>query len=239
LIQILVPIYNEGENVLRVYEDLVSEGVSFDVLRFVYDLDTDTSLPYLEKLHAKDSRAIADKNEFGRGVVNALRWGFSKSSNGPVIVVMGDSSDKLSVISEMISLWENGATVVSPSRYMPGGKQHGGPPLKSAMSRVAGKILALLGFPTSDATNNFKLYDGEWLRQQTIESQGGFEIALELCYKAYSSGKVIKQLPTEWWDRTDGESNFKLWSWLPHYLSWYLRILRAITTRALSGSAVK
>ncbi len=239
MIQILVPIYNEGENVLRVYEDLIAADVSFDTLRFVYDLDTDTSLPYLEKLHAEDSRAIADKNEFGRGVVNALRWGFSRSSDGPVIVVMGDSSDKLSVINEMIALWKDGATVVSPSRYMPGGKQHGGPPLKSAMSRIAGKILGFLGFPTSDATNNFKLYDGAWLREQTIESQGGFEIALELCYKAYSDGKIIKQLPTEWWDRTEGESNFKLWSWLPHYLSWYLRILKAITTRAFSGGALR
>jgi len=92
---------------------------------------------------------------------------------------MGDNSDKLTIIPDMISAWYNGATLVCPSRYMPGGKQHGGPPLKTFLSRTAGKLLKLLGFPTADATNNFKLYDGQWLRSQNIESDGGFEIALE------------------------------------------------------------
>ena len=105
---------------------------------------------------------------------------------------------------------------------MAGGKQHGGPPLKSFLSKVSGKFIGLIGFPTCDPTNNFKLYDGSWLAKQEIESVGGFEVALELSYKAYSQGKSIKELPTEWWDRTAGESNFQLWAWMPKYLYWYL-----------------
>jgi hypothetical protein len=109
--------------------------------------------------------------------------------------------------------------------------QHGGPPLKTFLSRTAGRVLKAWGFPTADATNNFKLYDGRWLAAQRIESQGGFEVALELCYKAYCQGERIVELPTEWWDRTMGQSRFKLWRWIPKYLRWYVRALLAVTRR--------
>lgn len=224
-VQLLCPIYNEGENVRVLHTALLNEQVPFDTLTFVYDFDGDISLPVIADLSRSDPRVRAEKNEIGRGVINALRWGFSRSGAGPVIVVMGDNSDKLSIVPEMISLWRNGATVVSPSRYMKGGKQHGGGIVKSTLSRAAGVSLKLLGFPTADATNNFKLYDGEWLAAQQIESEGGFEVALELCYKAFRSGKVIRELPTEWFDRTAGESRFKLMKWLPLYLRWYFKIV--------------
>ena len=233
-VQLVVPIYNEGENVQILYRRLAEDGVTFDSLKYVYDFDGDTSLPYIAELAREDSRVRAEKNCFGRGVVNALRWGFAHATPGPVIVVMGDNSDKLSIIPQMIALWQKGAVVVSPSRYMPGGMQHGGPPLKTFLSRTAGRFLKAWGFPTADATNNFKLYDGAWLAAQTIESVGGFEVALELCYKAYRDERKIAELPTEWWDRTMGESRFKLWSWIPRYLRWYLRALLEVAKRKLS-----
>ena len=224
-VQIVCPIYNEGKNVEILVDRLASEGIQFDVLRFVYDRDDDTSLPFIEKMHETDSRIVADKNTFGPGVVKALSYAFSTSKPGPVIVVMGDNSDKLSIIPEMIEMWQNGSVLVSPSRYMKGGIQHGGPPFKTFLSRTAGKILYFCGFPTADATNNFKLYDGAWLSGQKIESVGGFEIALELCYRAFCDKKKIQELPTEWYDREEGESRFKLWSWMPRYLRWYIPLL--------------
>ena len=35
----------------------------------------------------------------------------------------------------------------------------------------------------------------------------------------------MTQLPSEWWDRTMGESRFKLAAWLPRYIKWYLKTL--------------
>ena len=233
-VQIVVPIYNEGDNVLRLAQELRAANVSFDSLRFVYDFDGDTTLPFIAQLRSQDERISADKNCFGRGVINALRWGFAHAGNGPVIVVMGDNSDKLSIIPAMVGLWKSGATIVSPSRYMPGGEQHGGGFIKSTMSRIAGQSLKLFGFPTADATNNFKLYDGAWLREQQIESVGGFEVALELCCKAYQQGKSIVELPTVWRDRTQGESRFKILSWTPKYLRWYFLILASIVQKKLT-----
>jgi hypothetical protein len=234
-VQLVVPVYNEGENVVVLHRKLREESVPYDSLRFVYDRDDDTSLPYVAKLRAEDPRVDALRNQYGPGVIRALRTGFERAEPGPVIVMMGDLSDKLSVVPEMLELWRGGATVVSPSRYMPGGVQHGGGLVKSNLSRLAGKSLAWLGFPTSDPTNNFKLYDGEWLRRQRIESDGGFEVALELCYKAFVQGEPIRQLPTEWFDRTSGESRFRLRAWLPRYLRWWWRAARAALRSHLPG----
>jgi hypothetical protein len=208
--------------------ELRDAQVPFDSIKFVYDFDEDTTLPFLRRLERADPRVVAEKNEFGRGAVNALRWGFSQCGPGAVVVLMCDLSDKLTIVPDMLRLWREGATLVAPSRYMPGGKQHGGGLVKSTLSRVAGRSLHWFGFPICDPTNNFKLYDGDWLRSQRIESVGGFEVALELAYKAFRDGRRIVELPTEWRDRTSGESKFRLLQWLPQYLKWYLRALLAL-----------
>jgi hypothetical protein len=235
-VQIIVPVHDEGDNVVVLHDRLDAEGVPFDRLRFVYDRDEETSLPFVAALRARDARVEALKNEYGRGVVRALRFGFDHAEPGPVIVLMGDLSDELSVVGPMLERWRAGATVVSASRYMPGGLQHGGGFVKAGLSRLAGTSLGWLGFPTSDPTNNFKLYDGAWLRRQRIESEGGFEIALELCCKAYEQGEPIAQVPTQWFDRTSGESRFRLRAWLPHYLRWWRRASREVVRRRLGGT---
>lgn len=226
----MAPVYNEGDAVIKFYDSLVESRVKFDELFFVYDFDEDTTLPYIKQLSARDSRVYSFKNTIGRGVVNALKAGFMNAKDGALIVCMADNSDKLSIIPEMINLWKLGSVVVCPSRYMRGGKQHGGPVFKKTLSRISGVVLNIMGFPTSDPTNNFKLYDAKWLKKQSVESTGGFEVALELTGKAYNQGFKIAELPTEWWDRTQGQSNFKLWKWMPLYLKWYLPLLFKLLT---------
>ena len=54
-----------------------------------------------------------------------------------------------------------------------------------------------------------------------IESNGGFEIGLEILVKAYTAGYKIGEVPSECFDREDGESNFHMWKWMPSYLHWY------------------
>jgi hypothetical protein len=161
------------------------------------------------------------KNREGRGVVGALRTGFETVAEGPALVVMADLSDDLSSVAQMRRLYDGGYQVVCPSRYMHGGKQLGGPLMKRLLSRVAGWSLWLMGFPTHDATNNFRLYDAALVRQLGIASTGGFELALELTAKANRAGVAIAEVPTVWRDRTAGESRFNLRKWLPKYLYWY------------------
>ena len=108
------------------------------------------------------------------------------------------------------------------SRYMKGGKQNGGPVLKGLFSRYAGLSLHFLtGIPTHDCSNSFKLYRRSMLENILIESDGGFEIGLEILVKAYTTGHSVTEVPSEWNDRENGQSNFHMWKWLPKYLHWY------------------
>ena len=139
-----------------------------------------------------------------------------------VLISMADGSDEPHVVDPMVALARDGADVVAASRYMKGGHQVGGPPLKRLMSRVAGLTLHWFArVPTHDPTNNFKLYSRDFLDSVTIESTAGFELALELTVKATLAHRRVAEVPTTWRDRTAGQSNFKLRKWLPHYLHWY------------------
>jgi len=60
----------------------------------------------------------------------------------------------------------------------------------------------------------------------TIESKAGFELSLEITVKAFLAGHRIVELPTTWHGRTQGESRFKIWAWLPQYLRWYFHAFR-------------
>ena len=136
---------------------------------------------------------------------------------------MADGSDEPQVVDPMVALARDGADVVAASRYMRGGRQVGGPRLKRLLSRAAGLTLHWFGgVPVHDPTNNFKLYSRRFLDAVTIESEAGFELALELTVKATLDGRRLAEVPTTWRDRTAGQSNFHLRKWLPHYLHWYL-----------------
>jgi hypothetical protein len=84
---------------------------------------------------------------------------------------------------------------------------------------------------THDATNNFKLYTRRFLDEVTIESEGGFELGLELTVKATLMGRVVREVPAVWRDRVVGESRFRLRAWLPRYLRWYVMCIRGRLTR--------
>jgi hypothetical protein len=94
----------------------------------------------------------------------------------------------------------------------------------------------LSGIPTHDATNNFKMYRGSFLKSIQIESQAGFEIGLELVSKAFVGGYRIGEIPTTWRDRVAGASRFKVIEWMPHYLRWYRYAFRRRQTPQSVGS---
>jgi hypothetical protein len=193
----------------------------------VYDFDEDTTVPVIERVAADLPVVRGHRNTIGRGVLNAMKAGIAVSRGTFVLVSMADGSDEAHVVDPMVALARDGADVVSASRYMPGGRQLGGPPLKRVLSRVAGLTLHWFGgVATHDPTNNFKLYSRRFLDSIAIESSAGFELALELTVKATLAGRRVAQVPTTWRDRTAGASNFKLRKWLPHYLHWYVAAMR-------------
>jgi glycosyltransferase involved in cell wall biosynthesis len=224
----VLPVYNEGEAVEPVLRALSAGVATPHELVVVYDFDADTTVPVIARLATEIPGLRGMRNDLGRGVLNAMKAGISGTRSPYVLISMADGSDEPHVVDRMVALARDGADVVSASRYMRGGRQIGGPPLKRLMSRTAGLSLHwLAGVPTHDPTNNFKLYSRRFLDSVTIESAAGFELALELTVKATVAGRRVAEVPTTWRDRTAGQSNFKLRKWLPNYLHWYVRAFRA------------
>jgi len=125
--------------------------------------------------------------------------------------------------------------VVVASRYMAGGRQIGGPWLKGQLSRWGGRSLKwLAGFPVSDATNSFRLYDAALVRRIEIESTGGFEVGFEITLKAWMGGARIAEVPCTWRDRVAGQSRFALRKWLPLYARLWARAVAHGMRRAWS-----
>jgi dolichol-phosphate mannosyltransferase len=218
----VVPVYNEGDSIVACLDRLV-EGVTlpFEIL-VVYDSPDDTTVPFVEKYALEDPRVKPTLNTYGRGPANAIRFGIDNASAPVAVVTMADGSDDATQVDALTRLVERGCVVAAASRYMAGGQQIGAPFVKSTMSRLAG--LSLCWFArvgTHDATSSFKAYDRAFVREVGIESDAGFEVAIELVAKARRHRRPVGELPTIWLERTAGASNFKLWKWLPRYLRWY------------------
>ncbi|HEY0797689.1 MAG TPA: glycosyltransferase [Candidatus Baltobacteraceae bacterium] len=232
----MCPVYNEAANIGALLERLAAQIHTPFSFTAVYDHDTDTTLAALDTLRAEYAFSIETlKNDYGRGALGAVKTGLGHARGVAVVVIMADLADDLRIVDRMYELIANeGYDLVAGSRYMPGGKQIGGPLFKRNLSRLAGVSLHLLtGLPTSDVTNNFKMYRTSFIRAVSIESRGGFEIAMELTVKAYAGDYRITEIPSTWTDRVAGTSRFRLWEWAPHYLRWYWYGIKSSAQRRL------
>ncbi|MEP7378482.1 MAG: glycosyltransferase [Chloroflexota bacterium] len=224
---IVIPVYNEPDNIGPTLQRLAAAVHVPSETLVVYDFDADTTVPVVRAMQAELPTVRLLRNDLGRGVLNAMKAGIAAASGEFVLITMADGSDEVELVDRMIALGRGGADVVAASRYMKGGHQEGGPLLKRTLSRLAGLSLHWVGrLPIHDATNNFKLYRRSFLQGVTIESKGGFELAIELTVKADLAGRKLAELPTTWRDRTAGVSRFKLRAWLPLYLRWYVALFR-------------
>ena len=226
-LSIVIPVYNEPDNIGPTLQRITEQVRTPHEVLVVYDFDADTTVPVVRELQSSLPSVRLHRNDIGRGVLNAMKAGIAGSTAPLVLITMADGSDEMDRVDDMVTLGQRGAAVVAGSRYMKGGRQIGGPLVKRTLSRAAGLSLHwLAGVPIHDATNNFKLYRRDFLDSVTIESTGGFELALELTAKATLSRRRLAEVPTTWRDRTAGESRFSFRSWLPKYLRWYFHIWR-------------
>jgi dolichol-phosphate mannosyltransferase len=221
-VSLIIPAYNEGADIVPVL-DRMFESVRLPVeVLVVVDSADDTTIPVVEEYAQKESRLRYLVNTYGRGPANAIRYGIDAAAAPVVVVTMADGCDDARQIDDLVRLVERGVVVAAASRYMAGGQQVGGPYLKGTMSKAAGRSLRLLAHVgTRDATNSFKAYSTEFVRQVGIDSRDGFEIGIELTAKARRMRLPVAEIPTIWLDRQAGMSNFRVARWIPKYLRWY------------------
>lgn len=225
-VSIVVPVFNEGPQVAA-FLDRVFEAVTLPCeLLAVYDSPDDTTVPTLTTYAESEPRLRPLHNTYAPGPAGALRYGVDRAGSDVIVVTMADGSDDPYQIDQLVRLVERGVAVAAASRYMRGGQQVGGPWLKGTLSSLAGRSLYLFArVGTHDATNSFKAYSRDFLRQARVESDAGFTMGIEMVAKAKSLGLPVAEVPTIWLERVDGTSHFHVSAWITRYLRWYLSSL--------------
>jgi glycosyltransferase involved in cell wall biosynthesis len=220
---IVIPAFNEGPEIINVLSRLNEcVTIEFECI-IVVDFKEDSTIQSFENTNLPLDKFRIEISNFPPGPANAIKYGISLCESNVIVVTMADGSDDPRNIPDLVRLVERGVVIASASRYMPGGQQIGAPFFKGVLSKTAGISLHILKrIGTHDVTNSFKAYSANFLRSIEIESKHGFEMALELVAKASRKGLPIAELPTIWIEQDFRKSHFRLFSWLPRYLKWYL-----------------
>jgi len=220
-LSIVIPAHNEEESISAVINEVESTVDMAHELIVVNDHSTDKTPLIVSELSHKYSSVRLVNNPNEKGFANAIRYGLSEVRNELVVPVMGDLCDDLNTLGAMRAKINEGYDVVCGSRYIKGGLRLGGFKVKGMLSAFAGwSLYYLLGIPTHDIANAFKMYRREVINSINTQAKG-FEISMELPLKAYYAGFKITEVPTVWRERKKGKSNFKIFKLLPNYLKFY------------------
>ncbi len=218
----MIPAYKEEENILDVISKIETDlRLPFELI-VVNDHSVDKTASIVADLANKYNNISLIENKLDPGFANAIKAGLSSAKGEAIVPVMGDLCDDLKVIPVMLEKILEGYDVVCGSRYIAGGARLGGSKLKGFFSAFAGwSLYYLLGIPTHDIANAFKMYRKKVIDSINIEAKG-FEISMELPLKAYYAGFKITEVPTVWREREKGKSSFRMFNLVPNYLKLYL-----------------
>lgn len=237
-LSIIIPAHNEEENILDIISRVeVDLRLPFELI-VVNDHSSDNTKDIVVDLAKRYSNISLVENRLDPGFANAIKTGLASVKTEVVVLVMGDLCDDLKIIPLMFEKIQAGFDVVCGARYIKGGARIGGSKIKGFFSFFVGRSLSLLiGIPTSDVANAFKMYRKKVIDNINIESKG-FEVSIELALKAYFQGFKITEVPTVWREREKGKSSFKMFNLTPGYSKWYLWAIRTGLLRALRALAV-
>ncbi|HEY6790276.1 MAG TPA: glycosyltransferase family 2 protein [Trebonia sp.] len=156
-VSVVVPAYNEGEDIVPVLNRLFDAVPLPCEVLIVVDDERDSTVPVVTGYGEKEPRLRCVVNTYGRGPANAIRYGIDVAAAPVAVVTMADGCDDPRQIEELARLVDRGVAVAAASRYMAGGQRVGGPFLKGTLSMLAGRSLyALARTGTQDATNSLR-----------------------------------------------------------------------------------
>jgi dolichol-phosphate mannosyltransferase len=222
-LDVIIPVYNEGANILPALQALMQAVKTPLRVLICYDREDDNTLTAVQtNRDTLGALAIEFVRNRGRGAHSAVLAGFAFSAAPLVLVMMADDDYNAGIIDAMVAKAESGCDIVCATRFMPGGSMVGCPWLKAALVRTGNFTLNHLSrLPTRDATNGFRLFARRVLDQIVIESDRGFCYSIELVVKCHRLHWRIGEVPAQWRERTHGTSRFQVMKWLPAYLRWY------------------
>jgi len=228
-LDIVMPVYNEGAGVEPVIRSLVTHVKTPFRLLICHDHDDDNTLGILRAMGP--ACAVEFVRNEGRGALGAIVTGFGRSSAPAVLMMPADDDYNAPRLDGMVALVREGVDVVCPSRFVGDGCMVGCPVVKATLVRLTAWFMYhVVGVPTHDPTNGFRLFSRRVIDRIPIETQAGFAYSMELLVKAQRLGWRIEERPVQWYERKVGRSRFRIMKWAPSYLRW---VWYALATRFL------
>lgn len=222
-VSVIIPMHNEEKNAPLILETLINNMKSWDneyELIAVDDNSIDKTPDILSELANKcKSISVIAKRDNKRGMGAALLEGMKNVKGDVIVWVMGDLSDDLDRIPEMVKKIAAGYDIVFASRYMPGGSSGDLNRIKAFLSSgftVFAKIF--FGVRVHDITNAFRAFRSQLAAKIKLESTD-FAISPELAIKAHILGYRLAEVPCSYKTRTAGKTKFKIIKMVLKYLT--------------------
>jgi len=231
-LDIIIPVYNEDENIVRLLKSLEDEIVcNFRVL-ICYDNESDKTLKYVKNSNVINKEILLIKNP-KQGPNSAIIEGINSSIAEIILIYMADDFENVKIINNMINLIERGNDLVIASRFIPGGNMLGAKKIKKMITVIGSYLIYYFArIPFKDCTNSFKMFSASLKNKIKLNSTTGFTFALELTIKSYLLNLKIIEIPSIWIEAKNRKSNFKVLKWLPYYIYWLLfSIIKNYTLR--------
>ena len=207
---IIVPTYNERENVRPLIEQLLTIAPEADVL-LIDDNSPDGTAEYAEQLFGADPRFSVLRRRGARGLGRSYVDGYRKALAGGyarLVQMDADFSHDPSSIPDLIRAGRT-ADVVIGSRYCPGGAVRNWPLRRRLLSRFANRYVCMVtGLEVGDTTSGFRCYSRRALRH-ILEGQivaEGYAFLVEATYRTRQGRLRIVEVPITFTDRREGKS---------------------------------
>lgn len=210
---IVIPTYNEKENIERLIRKIKSQRVPADVL-VVDDNSPDGTGEIVRKISQKEKWVHVlnrkEKQGLGKAYVAGFKWGM-KMSYKKFISMDADFSHPVEALPRMINLC-NANTVVTGSRYTKGGKIVGwtwNRYLNSWGANFATRLL--LGIKSRDTTAGFKCYPVEFFKKINLDKlrSSGYVFLVEMILLAQEKGFKTVETPITFTDRIAGTTKIQ------------------------------
>jgi dolichol-phosphate mannosyltransferase len=208
---VVVPTYNEADNVARLLAAVRHDMPSADVL-VVDDNSPDGTAALAEATAAELGQIKVMRRPGKQGLGSAYRDGFKVAFDEGYDVVVSmdvDFSHDPAVIPVMVRLVEGGADAVIGSRYVPGGRTVNWPFHRRFLSKWGNRYAAfMLGLDVRDCTSGFRAYRAGALRDidPSSTTAEGYAFLTELVRRLDAAGETIAETPIVFADREEGAS---------------------------------
>ncbi|MGV4438464.1 polyprenol monophosphomannose synthase [Ornithobacterium rhinotracheale] len=209
---VIIPTYNEKENIEKIVRATLALPQDFDVL-VVDDSSPDGTVEIVKNLiEIFPNRVFLEvrkvKDGLGRAYVHGFKWALANGYDY-IFEMDADFSHNPNDLPKLLKACEEGADMSVGSRYSQGVNVVNWPMHRVLLSYFASKYVRLITqLPLHDTTAGFVCYTRKALESldlNKIEFKGyGFQI--EMKYKIWKKGLKIVEVPIIFTDRTLGES---------------------------------